>query len=110
MGLFGLAAITTERRIKEIGIRKVLGASVINIMYGLSKSFVLLILIAFVIMTPLAWLFLSKWLEKFAYHIDINPVVFIVSMVIAVAIALATISYHTLKSAKANPVDALRYE
>ncbi|MEQ9378384.1 MAG: FtsX-like permease family protein [Imperialibacter sp.] len=110
MGLFGLAAITTERRIKEIGIRKVLGASVIDIMFGLSKSFVLLILIAFVIMTPLAWLFLGKWLENFAYHIDINPVVFIVSMVIAVAIALATISYHTLKSAKANPVDALRYE
>jgi putative ABC transport system permease protein len=110
MGLFGLAAITTERRIKEIGIRKVLGASVINIMFGLSKSFVLLILIAFVIMTPLAWLFLGKWLENFAYHIDINPVVFIVSMMIAVGIALATISYHTLKSAKANPVDALRYE
>lgn len=110
MGLFGLAAITTERRIKEIGIRKVLGASVLNIMVNLSKSFVLLIVLAFVIMTPLAWVFLGKWLDNFAFRIDINPLVFLASMVIAVAIALATISYHTLRCARANPVDALRYE
>jgi len=110
MGLFGLAAITTERRIKEIGIRKVLGASILDIMVGLSKNFVLLIVIAFVIMTPVAWIFLGKWLDNFAFRVDVNPLVFVVSMVIAIAIALLTISYHTLRSARANPVDALRYE
>lgn len=110
MGLFGLAAINTERRVKEIGIRKVLGASVLDIMVGLSRSFVLLILVAFVLMTPLSWIFLGKWLDNFAYRIDINPLVFLISVLIAVAIAVATISYHTLKSARANPVDALRYE
>lgn len=110
MGLFGLAAITTERKVKEIGIRKVLGASALDIMVGLSKNFVLLILIAFVIMTPVAWIFLGRWLDNFAYRIDINPLVFLAAVFIATTIALLTVSYHTLKSARANPVDALRYE
>ena len=110
MGLFGLAAITTERKVKEIGIRKVLGATVADIMIGLSKSFVLLIVIAFVIMTPVAWLFLTDWLENFAFRVGLSPFVFLLSAVIAIAIAIATISYHTLRSARRNPVEALRYE
>jgi putative ABC transport system permease protein len=110
MGLFGLAAITTERKTKEIGIRKALGATETQITVLLSKNFTILILISFVLASPLTYWLLSKWLESFAYRIEINPLLFVLGGGVALVIALVTISYHTLRSASANPVKALRYE
>ena len=110
MGLFGLAAITTERKIKEIGIRKTLGASVSQILVLLSGNFVKLIFVSFVIASPLTYYLLSKWLQSFAYRIGINPLVFLMGGGAALLIAVLTISYHTFRSASANPVEALRYE
>jgi len=110
MGLFGLAAITTERKIKEIGIRKVLGASVPQIMLGLSKNFAFMIGLAFLIFSPFTYLFMRNWLENFAYSIDINPMVFLLGGFLATLIALLTISYHTFRSARANPIKALKVE
>ena len=110
MGLFGLAAITTERKTKEIGIRKVLGASEAQITVLLSKNFTLLIAISFVFASPVTYWLLTKWLENFAYRIDINLLIFALGALIAMSIALATISYHTIRSARANPVKSLRHE
>ena len=110
MGLFGLVAITTERKIKEIGIRKTLGASVGQILMLLSGNFVKLIFVSFVIASPLTYYLLLKWLETFAYRIGINPLVFLFGGGAALLIAVLTISYHTFRSASANPVEALRYE
>lgn len=110
MGLFGLAAITTEKKTKEIGIRKALGASEGQITVLLSRNFALLILVSFVIVSPLTWILLSKWLESFAFRIGVNPLMFLLGGAIALTIAMATISFHTIRSARANPVKALRYE
>lgn len=110
MGLFGLAAITTEKKTKEIGIRKALGATETQITVLLSRNFALLIILSFVIVTPLTYYLLHTWLQNFAYRIGINPLLFLLGGIIAMTIALATISYHTLRSARANPVKALRYE
>jgi putative ABC transport system permease protein len=110
MGLFGLAAITTERKTKEIGIRKALGATETQITVLLSKSFTVLIIVSFVLASPVTYWLLSKWLQSFAYRIEINPLLFLLGGGVALFIALATISYHTLRSANANPVKALRYE
>ena len=110
MGLFGLSAITTERKIKEIGIRKILGASIWQILVHLSKNFAFLILLAFLIFSPLTYWLMGKWLENFAYRIEINPLIFVLGCLLAVVIAMLTISYHTVRSARANPVEALRYE
>ncbi len=110
MGLFGLAAITTEKKTKEIGIRKALGATETQITLLLSRNFAWLILLSFIIVSPITYYLLSGWLENFAYRIGINPFLFLLGGAIAMAIALLTISYHTLRSARANPVQALRYE
>lgn len=110
MGLFGLSAIITEKKIKEIGIRKILGATVGQIMIQLSKNFALLVFLAFIIFSPLTYWLMQKWLENFAYRIDINPLVFLLGGILAFVIALGTVSYHTLRSARSNPVEALRYE
>jgi len=110
MGLFGLAAITTEKKTKEIGIRKALGASETQITLLLSRNFAWLIVLSFIIVSPITYYLLSGWLENFAYRIGINPFLFLLGGAIAMAIALLTISYHTLRSARANPVNALRYE
>lgn len=110
MGLFGLAAITTERKIKEIGIRKILGASVPQIMMDLSKNFAIMIGLAFLIFSPFTYLFMRGWLENFAYSIDINPLTFLLGGFLATVIALLTISYHTFRSARANPIKALKVE
>ncbi len=110
MGLFGLVAIAMERKIKEIGIRKVLGASVKQLMLQLSASFALLILIAFVLISPMTTIFLNKWLDNFAFRIDLNIWVFVLGGSAALLIAMLTISYHTFKSARSNPIDTLRYE
>lgn len=110
MGLFGLAAIITGKKTKEIGIRKVLGASEGQITMLLSRNFMLLITLSFVLVTPVTYYLLRTWLEGFAYRVGINPLLFVLGGVIAMVIALGTISYHTLRSARANPVKALRYE
>lgn len=110
LGLFGLASISTERRIKEVGIRKVLGASTFGLMTLLSGNFTRLVLISLVFATPLAVIFLNDWLKNFAYRIDINPLMFMVGGVVALVIALITISYHVIRATKSNPVKALKYE
>ncbi len=110
LGLFGLAAFTAQRRTKEIGIRKVLGASVPSIVMLLSKDFLKLVLVAFVIAAPVAYWAMSTWLEDFAYRIELGPWIFIGAGVLALAIALATVSSQALRAAWANPVEALRSE
>jgi len=110
MGLFGLAAITTEKKTKEIGIRKALGATEAQITYLLSRNFAILVLISFILASPVTYFLLKEWLESFAYRVGINPLMFLLGGTIALTIALATISFHTIRSARANPVKALRYE
>lgn len=110
MGLFALAAFTTEQRTREIGIRKVLGATVQGITLLLSKDFVKLVMIAIVIASPIAWWAMSKWLEDFAYRVTISWWIFIAASAAALLIALATISFQAIKSALANPVKSLRPE
>jgi putative ABC transport system permease protein len=110
LGLLGLAALAAVNRTKEIGIRKVLGASISSIMALLSKDFLKLVLIAFVIASPLAWYFMNKWLNDYAYRIDIGWTVFVITGVLAVGIAVLTISIQSVRAATANPVKNLRTE
>jgi putative ABC transport system permease protein len=110
MGLFGLAMFTAEKRTKEIGIRKVLGASVANVVTMLSKDFVVLVLLAAVIASPVAWYFMNQWLQDFAYRIDIRWWVFVLAGTGAILIALMTVSFQAIKAAIANPVKSLRTE
>lgn len=110
LGLFGLAAFSAERRKREIGIRKVLGASVENIVLLLSRDFVILVLIALVVASPIAWYFMNDWLQDFAYRIDIGWTVFFVAEIIAIAIALLTVGFHAVRAALRNPVHNIRTE
>ncbi|MEP6681988.1 MAG: ABC transporter permease [Parafilimonas sp.] len=110
LGLFGLAAFSAEQRNKEIGIRKVLGASITGIIGLLSKDFLKLILIAFVIATPLAAIAMNKWLQAFAYRINVTWWMFALSGLLAILIAIVTISFQSIKAAIANPVKSLRTE
>jgi putative ABC transport system permease protein len=110
LGLFALAAFTAEQRTKEIGIRKALGASPIGLVVLLSREFTKLVLIAFVPAAVAAWFIVDSWLKGFEYRIDIDPLVFIGSGVIAIVIAWLTVSYQSIKAAAANPVNSLRYE
>ncbi|SFD80947.1 ABC transporter permease [Spirosoma endophyticum] len=110
LGLFGLAAFTAEQRTKEIGVRKVLGASVVSIIALLSKDFLKLVLIAIVLAVPIAWLAMNRWLSDFAYRIDIEWWVFALAGLLAVGIALFTISFQSIKAALMNPIKSLRSE
>ena len=110
LGLFGLSAFMAEQRTREIGIRKVLGASVSNIVAMLSKDFLKLVLIATVIAFPIAWWGMSKWLEDYAYRTEISWWIFALAGVIAVLIALATVSFQAFRAAVSNPVDSLKIE
>jgi len=110
LGLLGLSLFATAQRTKEIGVRKVLGASVSNIVMLLSKDFIKLVLIAFVIASPVAWYVMNNWLSDFAYRINISAWIFIIAGLLAVFIALATISFQAIKAAIANPVKSLRTE
>ncbi|MFC6103506.1 ABC transporter permease [Olivibacter domesticus] len=110
LGLFGLAMFTADQRTKEIGIRKVLGASVSGIVSMLSKDFIKLVLLAFIIASPLAWWLMNRWLEDFAYRINIQWWIFARAGIGAVLIALLTVSFQAIKAARANPVDSLRNE
>ena len=110
LGLFGLASFTAEQRTKEIGIRKVLGASVSSIVQLLSREFVKLVGVANLIGWPIAYYAMDRWLQDFAYRIDLGIGMFILGGVLALAIALLTVGYQAVKAATANPVDALRHE
>ena len=110
LGLFGLATFNTMQRIKEIGVRKVLGASMPSILTLLSKEIVILIMVANLIAWPLAWYFMNLWLKSFAYHIDMSVVVYLIAAVLAIVIALITVSTQTIKAAMTNPAKTLRYE
>ncbi|MGD8535831.1 MAG: ABC transporter permease [Candidatus Aminicenantes bacterium] len=110
LGLFGLASFVARNRTKEIGIRKVLGASTANIVTLLSKRFVLLILISVIIASPIAWYSMHKWLQDFAYRINMNTIVFFVAAAGALAIALATVCIQGIRAAVANPAHSLRNE
>jgi len=110
LGLFGLTAFAAEQRTKEIGIRKVLGASDSNIFLLLSKEFIRWVLLANIIAWPIAYFAMNKWLQNFAYRIHIGIVAFLISGGTALLIAYLTVSYQSIKSARANPVDSLRYE
>jgi putative ABC transport system permease protein len=110
LGFFGLVAFSAQQRTKEIGIRKVLGANISNLLVLLTKEFVQWVIIANIFAWPLAYYFMNKWLQSFAYRIDLNVWIFILSGLAALVIALLTISYQIIKAATANPVDSLRYE
>jgi len=110
LGLYGLASFMAVQRIKEVGIRKVLGATSGNIVYLFSKEFIILIAIAFLIATPLAWYFMNQWLQNYAYRITINWWLFAAGGLAAIVIALLTISFQAIKAAIANPVKSLRTE
>jgi putative ABC transport system permease protein len=110
LGLLGLSLFTTAQRTKEIGVRKVLGASISNIVLLLSKDFITLIFIAFLIASPLAWYIMHHWLQGFAYRIEINWWIFPMAGLLAMIIALATVSFQTMKAASLNPVKSLRSE
>ena len=110
MGLFGLVAFTTRQRTKEIGIRKVLGASVTQIVQLLSKDFLRLVILGIVIASPIAYWAMSKWLQDFAYRVDISWWIFALAGIMAIVIALLTVSYQAIRAALANPVKSLRTE
>ncbi len=110
LGLYGLSAFMAEQRTREIGVRKVLGASVFNIVYLLSGKFTRLIGIAIILAVPVSWWAIDNWLKGFAYRIDINWIIFLVACLVALFIALATVSYESIKAAIANPVKSLRTE
>ncbi len=110
LGLLGLATYIAEQRTKEIGVRKVLGASVTNIVRMLSKDFVKLVLIAFIISTPIGWWLMSKWLQDFAYKIELNWWIFVLVGVSTLMVALITLSFQAIKAAISNPVNSLRTE
>ncbi len=110
LGLFGLATHAAAQRVKEIGIRKVLGASVTGILGLLSKDFLKLVLIALILASPLAWYLMNKWLTNFAYRVDIPWTVFVGTGVLAILVAFLTVSFQSLKAALANPVESLRSE
>lgn len=110
LGLFGLVTFTVQQRVKEIGIRKVLGASVTQISYLISKDFLRLVFIAFIIAAPMAWFAMNKWLEDFAYRIEIQWWMLVLAGIMASLIALITVSLQAVKAAVANPVKSLRAE
>lgn len=110
LGLFGLASFTTEQRFKEIGIRKVLGASISSILGLLSIRYLYLMLISFAVAVPVSYFAMNSWLQGFSYKVAISPTVFLVAVLIIATIALLTVSYQAIKAARMNPIDSLRSE
>jgi putative ABC transport system permease protein len=110
LGLFGLVMFSVERRVKEIGVRKVLGARTLDIMVLLSKDFIRLVLLASVIALPLTYILIDKWLQSYAYRAGLSVWIFVVSGFAVLVVSLLTVSFQTIKAATANPVDSLRYE
>jgi putative ABC transport system permease protein len=110
LGLFGLATFNTLQRVKEIGIRKVLGASVPSIVQLLSREIIMLVIIANIVAWPVAWYFMNEWLDSFAYKIGVNVWLYVLAGFAAIMIALITVSIQTIKAAMTNPANTLRYE
>jgi len=110
LGLYGLASYMSIQRIKEVGIRKVLGASIASIVYLFTKEFIILISIAFLIAAPIAWYFMHNWLQDYAFQINISWWIFIAGGLISILVALATVSYRAIRAAVVNPVNSLRSE
>ncbi|MCE7040613.1 ABC transporter permease [Dyadobacter sp. CY312] len=110
LGLFAVALIVIEQRTKEIGVRKVLGASIPNLVFVLSRDFVKLVVIAILIASPLAWFFMQKWLDNYAYRIEISPLIFIGVGLAAIFVAVGTVSFQSIKAALMNPVKSLKSE
>lgn len=110
LGLYGLSSYSAERRTNEIGIRKVMGADSIIVMYTLAREFLLPVLVSIVIAIPLGWFIVRSLLKQFAYRIDINPFVFAVIAAGAIVIAMLTVSYHAYKATCINPAEALKVE
>ncbi len=110
LGLLGLSSFMTERRTKEIGIRKINGAKSIEIFTLLSGEYIIWVMISIIIACPVAWYAMNKWLQNFAYRIDISWWVFAMAGIIALLIALLTVSFQSYRAAGKNPVEALRYE
>jgi len=110
LGIFGLASFTAEQRTKEIGIRKVMGASVSTIISLINKEFIKLVILSNIISWPIAWYFMRNWLNNYTYRIDLTIWPFIISGLIAISIALLSVSYQAYKASRTNPVNALRYE
>ena len=110
LGLFGLATFTAEQRVKEIGVRKVLGASVASIISLLTNNFLQLVAISMIIAFPIAWYAMNSWLQGFAYKINIEWWTFAIAGVLTIGIALLTVSYQSIKAALSNPVKSLRTE
>ena len=110
LGLFGLASFTAEQRTKEIGVRKVLGASVVNLLFLMSKEFTKWVLTANILAWPIAYFLMKNWLQSFAYHTNLSWLIFVSTGAVALVIALITVSYQSVRAALINPVDALKYE
>ena len=110
LGLFGLASFVAEQKTKEIGVRKVLGATVFNLWKMLSRDFVKLVIISCLIAVPIAWYFLHQWLQKYTYRTNISGWIFVFSCLGAMLITVLTVSYHAIKAAFANPTSSLRSE
>ena len=110
LGLFGLVSFTTNQKVKEIGIRKALGASVHNILKLVTKDFIVPVLVGFIIAAPLGWYLMDLWLQNYEYKIDLGPGIFLIALAATIAIAIITTSYKSMKAASANPVESLRDE
>ena len=110
LGVYGLVLFVVQRKVKEIGVRKVLGASVTSILNLIYKDFALLIVVVFVLATPVAWYLMDQWLENFSYHTSIDGWTFGFSLLLVVTITSVTISYQAVKASMANPVKSLRTE
>ena len=110
LGLFALAAFTSEQRTKEIGIRKAMGATTLGLTVLLSREFTQLVLVAFVPAAGIGWYVSDNWLKSFAYRIEVSPWILISSGLLALIIAWVTVSFQSVKAAKSNPVNSLRYE
>ena len=110
LGLFGLAALSAVRRTREVGIRKVMGASVISLVVLLSADLTRLVAVAFVVAVPVAYLVMGRWLEDFAFHLRLGPLTFVSAGVLALVVAWAAVGMQALKPARTDPVECLRYE
>jgi putative ABC transport system permease protein len=110
LGIYGLAAFTAEQRTKEIGIRKVMGASVRNIVKILSRTYLKLLIIATLIACPVGYIIMNKWLQGFAFRINIGAGIFILTVLITALIVLSSVSYHSAKAALTDPANTLKYE
>ena len=110
LGLFGLAAFISEQRTKEIGIRKVLGATVPNIMKLLCREFFILVVLANILAWPIAYILMNKWLQDFAYKAPVNWIIFVLAGIISLTIALLTTSYQAVRVALTNPINSIKYE